>query len=241
MAPSRKGNLTDHVAEALGRSIVSGFYAPGAVFLITELCSKFDASRTVMREAVKILAAKGLVTSRPKVGSIIEPEQQWNLSDPDVLNWLLHLKGNTIPLLREFNDFRLAIEPTAAVLAARLNEKRSIDAIFKALDRMRAAEREEDDTLSADVDFHVTILHASRNRFFINMRHTIEVALRIAIRVTNRSKGVNGPSVPDHAKIADAIASGDELAASQAMRSLLLEARTLLTDQVRIPPEIESP
>jgi DNA-binding FadR family transcriptional regulator len=229
VAKARKGNLTDHVAGAVGRSIVSGDYAPGSVFLINELCETFNASRTVMREAVKTLTAKGLVTSRPSVGSIVEREENWNLSDPDVLDWFLHVKGNTIPLIREFNEFRLAIEPTAAAMAARAGNAHEIDAIDKALERMRAAERDEDDALDADVAFHVAILYASGNRFFLNMRHTIDVALRIAIRVTNRSKGVTGPNVPDHAKIADAIRAGDETAASDAMRSLLLESRSLLT------------
>ncbi len=236
----KKGNLTDHVAGALGRSIVSGEYAAGAVFQIIDLCNSFDASRTVMREAVKTLTAKGLVTSRPSVGSIVEAQENWNLSDPDVLDWFLHVKGNTLPLIREFNEFRLAIEPTAAALAARNGSVEAVDKIFAALDRMHAAERNEDDTLDADVEFHVAILKASGNRFFINMRHTIDVALRIAIRVTNRSKGVTGPNVPDHAKIAEAIRTGDSAAASDAMRHLLLEARSLLTGRVPMPADIDA-
>ncbi len=228
MAKTVRGNLTDHVAGALGHSIVSGEYKPGSVFLIDELCKTFDASRTVMREAVKTLTAKGLVTSRPSVGSIVEKPDNWNLSDPDVLDWFLQVKGNALPLIQEFNEFRLGIEPTAAALAARTQNKPAIEKIFKALERMRAAERQEDNALDADVEFHVAILHASGNRFFINMRHTVDVALRISIRVTNRSKGVDGPNVPDHAKIAEAIAAGDEMAAKAAMRSLLIEARSLL-------------
>lgn len=239
MAKFPKGNLTDYVAGTLGHSIVSGDYKPGSIFLIDELCKTFDASRTVMREAVKTLTAKGLVTSRPSVGSIVEKPDNWNLSDPDVLDWILNVKGNALPLIREFNEFRLGIEPTAAALAARAQDKPAIEKIFKALERMRAAERQEDNSLDADVEFHVAILHASGNRFFINMRHTIDVALRISIRVTNRSKGVDGPNVPDHAKIADAIAAGDETAAREAMRNLLIEARSLLKGPANIPPDLE--
>ena len=230
MAEARSTNLTDHVAGTLGRSIVSGDYGPGAVFQINELCKSFNASRTVMREAVKALTAKGLVTSRASVGTIVRDEAAWNLSDPDVLQWILHARGTRLPLIREFNDFRIAIEPTAAALAAQNADAAAIARIFTALERMRAAERGEDDSLDADVEFHVAILQASGNRFFINMRHTIDVALHISIRVTNRQKAVAVASAADHARIADAIRAGDAEGARAAMLNLLVEARLLLKD-----------
>jgi DNA-binding FadR family transcriptional regulator len=231
---TRGSNLTDHVEAVLGRMIVAGEYPQGAVFQIGDLTTTFNASRTVMREAVKSLTAKGLVTSRASVGSIVLPEEEWHLSDPDVLDWILHAKGNRLPLIREFNDFRLGVEPVAAGLAARRGDDNAIAAIHTALDRMRAAERGEDDSLDADIAFHVAILHASGNRFFINMRHTIEVALRISIRVTNRSKAVAGASSVDHARIADSITAGDEERARAEMQALLLEARQLLRDPAPI-------
>ncbi len=233
-----KGNLTDHVATSLGRSIVSGEYAAGSVFQINDLCSTFDASRTVMREAVKALTAKGLVTSRASVGSIVQKEENWNLSDSDVLDWFLHVKGNTVPLIREFMEFRLAIEPMAAMLAAERGEQAAIEKIYLALDRMKAAKNGEDDPLAADIEFHVAILHASGNRFYVNMRHTVDVALNISIRVTNRSKGVAGASVADHAKIADAIRAGDGEAAKKAMQNLIMEAQQLLRGKVPALDEI---
>ena len=230
MAEARSTNLTDHVAGTLGRSIVSGDYGPGAVFQINELCKSFNASRTVMREAVKALTAKGLVTSRASVGTIVRDEAAWNLSDPDVLQWILHARGTRLPLIREFNDFRIAIEPTAAALAAQNADAAAIARIFTALERMRAAERGEDDSLDADVEFHVAILQASGNRFFINMRHTIDVALHISIRVTNRQKAVAVASAADHAQIAEAIRAGDAEGARAAMLNLLVEARLLLKE-----------
>jgi DNA-binding FadR family transcriptional regulator len=238
LARGTTGNLTEQVMQSLGRAIVSGEYPTHSVFQIADLCSEYKASRTVMREAVKILTAKGLVTSRASIGSIVQNEQSWNLSDPDVLDWFLHVKGNTVPLLREFIDFRIGIEPKAAALAAARGDQAAIALIFKALDRMRAAERGEDDALEADVNFHVAILHASGNRFFINMRHTIDVALHISIRVTNRTKGVTLASIDDHARIAHAIKAGDIEAASEAALALLTEAQTLLTGQVKVPSDI---
>lgn len=238
MASGRSGNLTEHVASSLGKKIVSGDYAPGAVFQIGELCNEYDASRTVMREAVKALHAKGMVKSRASVGSIVLPEQDWNLSDPDVLNWFLHIKGTRLPLIRDFNDFRIGVEPAAAALAATRGSSEQKDAIYSALDRMKAAERGEDDSLDADVEFHVAILLASGNRFFINMRHTIEIALRISIRVTNQQKDVTVASSADHAKIADAIRDGDDEGARLSMQALLIEARRLLKSpkQINLEP-----
>jgi DNA-binding FadR family transcriptional regulator len=230
LVKARSINLTDHVAGELGRSIVSGQYSAGAVFQVNDLCVTFGASRTVMREAVKALTAKGLVTSRASIGNIVSPEEAWNLSDPDVLSWFLHAKGTRLPLIREFNDFRIAIEPTAAALAAARGDVDAIAKIFAALDRMRAAERGEDDSLDADVAFHVAILHASGNRFFVNMRHTIDVALHISIRVTNRQKAVAVASAADHAKVADAIRAGNSEGAHAAMLTLLVEARQLLKE-----------
>ena len=230
MARERKGSLVDKVEATIGNRIVGGNYAPSDVFQVADLCKEFDASRTVMREAIKSLTSKGLVTSRASVGTIVLAEPDWNLSDPDVLDWFLNSKGSRLPLIREFNDFRLGIEPSAAALAASRANSLDIARIFGALDRMRAAEKGQDDSLSADVEFHVAILHATGNRFFINMRHTIEVALRISISVTNRQKEVAVASASDHATIADAIQAGDADKAANEMRTLLLEARRLLRD-----------
>lgn len=230
MARGSKGSLVDRVEAALGDRIVSETYASGKVVQIADLCEEFGASRTVLREAIKSLTAKGLVTSRASVGTIVLAKSNWNLSDVDVLDWLLHSKGNRLPIIREFNDFRLGLEPVAAGLAASRGEEEDIAKIFAALDRMRAAERGEDDSLDADVEFHVAILHATGNRFFVNMRHTVEVALRISIGVTNRQKSVKVASVADHERIANAIGDHDQEAAEAEMRTLLMEARKLLRD-----------
>ncbi len=228
MTRIKTSNLAEHVSTALGRRIVSGEYAPAFTFQISDLCDEFKVSRTVMREAIKGLSAKGLVTSRASVGSIVSAERDWNLTDPDVLDWMLHIKGDRLPLIREFNAFRMGIEPEAARQAALTRDASHIAEIDAALERMRAAERGEDDSLEADIAFHLAILQASENRFFINMRHTIEVALQISIRVTNRKKAVAVASAADHALIADAIRVGDAEAASAAMCALIAEARRLL-------------
>jgi DNA-binding FadR family transcriptional regulator len=222
------GNFTRHIVQSLGKSIALGEFPSGTPLKPeAELCESFDASRTVLREAVKMLTAKGMLDARPRRGTMVLPESQWNLSDPDILNWLLDRKGS-LPIISEFAEMRLALEPAAAALAARniTEEQRSM--LEAAIDRMRAADVGQDDPLDADIAFHVGILEASNNRFFWNMRHTIEVALRFSIRITNRFKGVERASVEEHDRILQLILSGDANAAENEMRRLILEAKTLL-------------
>lgn len=226
------GNFTRHIVQTLGKSIALGEYPQGKPLKAeAELCEEFDASRTVLREAVKMLTAKGMLDARPRRGTIVLPESQWNLSDPEILNWLLSRKGS-LPIIAEFVDMRLAIEPTAASLAASNIDDESRASLISAIERMKAAARGEDDHLDADIAFHVGILKASRNRFFWNMRHTIEVALRFSIRITNQRKGVERASVDDHNRILEFILAGDSESAKNEMHDLLYEAKTLLNKNV---------
>lgn len=222
------GNFTRHIVQSLGKSIALGEFPAGSQLRPeAELCESFDASRTVLREAVKMLTAKGMLDARPRRGTMVLPESQWNLSDPDILNWLLDRKGS-LPIISEFAEMRLAIEPAAAGLAAKkiTDEQRLM--LEAAIERMRAADIGQDDPLDADIAFHVGVLEASNNRFFWNMRHTIEVALRFSIRITNRFKGVDRASVEEHDRILQLILSGDANAAEAEMNRLILEAKTLL-------------
>lgn len=221
-------NLTTHVLASIGRDIATGAYEPG-VALPTEdvLVKQFGASRTVIREAVKMLTAKGLVDTRPRRGTVVRTEADWNLADPDILEWLLHRKS-VLPLILEFAEIRLAIEPAAAALAAQKADEASLAEIDDALTRMKNAERNEDDPLTSDISFHVAILKAANNRFFWSLRFMVEVALRFSIRITNLRKGVERANVADHEKILNAIIAHDQQAAEASMRALILESKMLL-------------
>src|SRR6201996_9178663 len=112
-------NLTYTIVEQLGQAIVTGAYNASNTFPIeADLCKQFGASRSVLREAVKMLTAKGLLRARPRQGTSVEPESQWNLFDPDVLRWHLERKFS-VKLLLHFTEMRLAVEPNAAALAAK--------------------------------------------------------------------------------------------------------------------------
>lgn len=221
------------VALALGRAIAVGEYPPGATLPPeNELVGQFGTSRTVLREAVKMLTAKGLIDARPRRGTVVKPETEWNLADPDILSWLLHRK-NVLPLILEFADVRLAIEPAAASLAARHADESAIAEMQKALSRMRDAVTGDDDPLTADIAFHVAILKGSGNRFFWSLRYMVEVALRFSIRMTNQRKSDKRGTVDDHHRIFEAIIARDQHAAEASMRALVMEAKMLLYEAQR--------
>lgn len=225
-----QGNATQSIVQTLGVGIVTGQYEGKPFPTEKALSLQFDAARTIVREAVKMLAAKGLITSRPRQGIRIAPEDDWNLFDPDVLNWLLERRLSP-ELLLEFLEMRLAVEPAAAALAAQDATPAQKEALRRTIERLYAAERGEDSSLLADIAFHVAVLEASGNRFFKQMRVMIATALAISIRYTNRIQGRQA-SAPDHARVAQAICDGDPVRARETMLWLLEGARQLVKTQI---------
>lgn len=229
-------NLTYQLTHKLGAAIVRGEYAIDKSFPTeAELSIQFNISRSVTREAVKMLTAKGLIASRPRQGIRVMPGTHWNMFDADVLAWTLNARPS-IELLKEFTQLRMAIEPEAAVLAAANHQdSAAIKPIASALMRMKKADEGQDDPLAADIDFHCAILAASNNRFFFQLREFIQVALRVSIASTNQLKGVFNASYDDHKKIYDAIAAGDGAAAAAAVRVLLVEVLQLINASLAKP------
>src|ERR1700681_2078745 len=149
-ASVRDQNLTYTVAGSLGAAIVTRVYTAGNPMPIeAELCQQYRASRSVVREAVKMLTAKGLLGSRPRLGTWVQPEKNWNLLDPDVLGWLLERKFSA-PLLIEVTELRLAVERGAAAVADRGAGPTEKSAIRSAIERMQAADTGGDDPLESD-------------------------------------------------------------------------------------------
>ena len=219
-------NLTYGMLDNLGRAIVTGHYDQRTFPTEAELARQHGVSRSVTREAVKMLTAKGLLSARPRQGTVIQPAGNWNLFDTDVLRWLLERKFS-IELLVHFNQLRGAIEPEAAALAAGFAGPGDHRDIAAGLERMRAAEAGEEDPLDADIAFHVAILRASKNPFYAQFRDVVATALRTSIRFTNRIKGRTA-NIADHPSVAEAIAAGDAAAARAAMRRLIQDVLTLI-------------
>lgn len=226
--PELGRNLTYGLLDNLGRAIVTGRFEREAFPTEAELAKQHGVSRSVTREAVKMLTAKGLLSARPRQGTVVQPTTSWNLFDTDVLRWLLE-RQFSVELLKQFNQLRVAIEPEAAALAARFAEEADLQRINEGLARMEAAEQGLDDTLEADIAFHIAILRGSGNPFYAQFRDVVTTALRTSIRFTNRIKGRTA-SVADHAAVRDAILAGDPDGARVAMRELIGDVLELIDE-----------
>lgn len=221
-------NLTYALLDAVGKAIVVGEYDDSPFPTEADLAQQYAVSRSVTREAVKMLTAKGLLIARPRKGTSVQPASAWNLFDPDVLRWMLERKFS-LDLLRQFNELRIAIEPMAASLAATAADARGIGAIKAGYDRMVAAEAGDDDALEADIAFHIAILQASANPFYAQFRDVVMTALRTSIRFTNRFKG-HTASLPQHRAVLTAIEERAPERARAAMSALIEDVMALITD-----------
>lgn len=217
-------NLNAQTVEVLGRRIVEGHYKEGQQLPIEpELCAEFGVSRPIVREATKILIAKGLLRSKSKVGTIVQSRDSWNLLDADVLSWVTH----SLPA-NEFLDMlfeaRMAIEPSAAALAARKATAEDIQRIAAAYEDMKSAPTIAD-SIDPDVRFHQAILDATHNDVIRYIGHTLHNALAISISLTSWHQNIHETSLPRHEAVYKAIAARKEAAAEKAVRKLLLDSR----------------
>lgn len=226
--PAAGFNLTYLMHDTLGKAIVTGHYDETPFPTEAELAKQHEVSRSVTREAVKMLTAKGLLTARPRKGTSVQPASAWNLFDPDVLRWLLERKFS-LDLLRQFSELRIAIEPAAAALAARAADAEGLSAIHAGFQRMALAEAGADDPLEADIAFHVAILRASANPFYAQFQDVVATALRTSIRFTNRFKGRTA-SLSQHYGVLNAIQKHQPEQAQAAMHELIADVMALIAD-----------
>jgi DNA-binding FadR family transcriptional regulator len=218
--------LTYGMLDAVGRAIVTGQYDGKRFPTEAELATQYSVSRPVTRGALKMLTAKGLLSARPRKGTIIQPESAWNLFDTDVLRWLLD-RQFSLPLLRSFNELCIAVEPMAAQLAALHATPSGVAMIAAAYARMEAAERGDDDALEANIVFRVAILRACGNPFFVQFEDLVSTALRTSIRFTTRFQDRN-PGLPVHKSVLEAITSRDLEVASATLRSIIENVMILI-------------
>ncbi len=225
---AKLGRLTREIVDTLGRRIVSGRHKSLEILPTeSELAEQYEASRSVIREGIKILNAKGLVAARPRLGTYVLGSENWNFFDQDVLSWILEGRFS-LPLLVDFTNVRLGIEPRAAALAALTGKRKQIRAVRAGLNRMIAANKGEDEILASDIDFHLAILEASNNRFFLRLKPMVSAALAFSIRFTDNCVRDDSVKIKDHLRLCQAIEAGNENAASRASEKLLLSVLELI-------------
>jgi GntR family galactonate operon transcriptional repressor len=214
--------VRERVLGELGRRILAGQY-PQQSPLPTELqlCAEFGVSRTVMREATKMLTAKGLVVSRKRAGTIVQEASSWNRLDPDVLSWM----DATDPdpeFVRGLIEARLAIEPAAADLAAQRASASDLAKIEAGYLAMRAADLSDLAVCAqADVSFHVSILHASHNPVFAGLASLIGQALANSFRLTTSVSRNYSETLDAHGEVLEAIRMRQPELARSRMRALI--------------------
>lgn len=209
------------IARDLGVAIVSGRYPPG--FILDgeiEASEQLNVSRTAYREAVRILAAKGLVESRPKVGTRISPHERWQMLDPDVLSWIF--AGDPDPsLLRALFELRTIVEPAAASLAAMRRGPEHLREMRTAIDGMSRHTLHGEAGRQADQAFHAALLSASGNAFLSSLTNSVTAAIDALTEFKQRDAPLERDPVPDHKRVYDAIDDKDPEAARRAMAELI--------------------
>jgi DNA-binding FadR family transcriptional regulator len=222
MTYPRRG-LHGEVVHTIGLQIVSGELQPGDPLPPEdELTADLAVSRTVLREAVRVLAAKGLVQARPKTGTRVRPRSEWNIVDPDVLSWRAEASEDH-ELYTEVTEVRLAIEPFAARLAATRATEEEVAGIAEAYAAMEAGVSDQAAYLAADLLFHHRILVASHNELLGHVGDVLRVVLRQTFQFTTTFNTSRRRALPLHRAILDGIAAHDEEAAEQATRTLIAD------------------
>ncbi len=213
--------LHGQVAHEIGRQIVSGTIAEGG-FLPreAELSEQYAVSRQAIREALKVLAAKGLVASRRRAGTFVTPRSTWNLLDPDVLAW--HPPAELDPdFLNDLVELRRLIEPAALQFAAARGEPAGLKGIGAALQQMRDTISDNAAYAAADAEFHMAIFAASGNALIERLSHIIGPLLEASFRLQARYGPPGESSVALHATIYEGIVAGDTAKARRALESVL--------------------
>ncbi|WP_244468774.1 FadR/GntR family transcriptional regulator [Devosia limi] len=211
-------NLHSHVLWQLGEAIVSGRYPETSILPAdNELLTEFGVSRTVLREVLKTLAAKGLIEARARIGTRVLPRGRWNLFDGDVLAWHFE-QGPDVQFLRSLAEVRIGIEIEAAALAAERRTDAQALALHGWADKMGEASTAES-FARHDLEFHRAVAEASGNPFMASISSLVELALTAAFTISS-------PVEDDHAK-ALTVAAHRRIASAIAER-LPEEARTAM-------------
>ncbi len=233
MRASNARNLHGHVTQELGVRIVSGALRPGEALPREEvLADQMAVSRTALREAMRVLSAKGLIEARPKVGTRIREERYWHQLDADVLAW----RCASMPpaaFVQKLVEMREIIEPAAAAYAARRCSAEQFERLEMAYLAMEASSN-SDEWAEADLEFHEAVLNATNNELMVSLFSVVETALGSYFVLSARKSSDFKYSLPYHRKVFEAIRRRQPEAARRAMQQMILDSRANMTGKRRI-------
>lgn len=217
---ARRLGLHGRVVNDLGRRIVSGEIADGLPLPSQDDCCELvGASRSVLREALRVLAEKGMVEARPKAGTFVRPRAAWNFLDPNILEWCLET-SRAEEVLGHLYELRHMVEPVTAAMAAERAKLEDFIEMGKAYDDMVASDHDHS-IIEPDLRFHRAIIAASGNDVFVALGRVIESALKIAFEIGSSNPQGQDESLAMHKAILDAIVGRDGSAARNAMEELI--------------------
>lgn len=221
-AGSRGRGLHGQLVQQLGQMIVSGDLGADRPLVPEEIGQRFEVSRTVVRESLRVLEAKGLVSARPNVGTRVRPVSDWNLLDPDIIEWRA-FGPQRDDQRRELNELRWTIEPLAARLAAGHGREDVQQRLVDLVEIMSHALAQGDAlTFSrADAEFHALLIQVAGNRMLDHLSGIVSAALQVSGGPATGCERPTEASVAQHARIVDGLGSGDGAVAEGAMRQLL--------------------
>lgn len=224
-SPISRHLLHDQITRYLGLRILRGDITDIETELSTEteLSRHLNVSRNILRQALKVLAAKGLVEVRPKVGIHVQPRSNWNLLDPDLLTWQCEVGADDL-FIRNLCEVRLAIEPPAARLAAERATDEAVATLQYWYREMETRVGNRELFVDADMQFHSTIFSACHNDLLKQINATIGGALRASQDIVKQIPGGSADSLPLHKEVADTISKRDGWAAFGAMERLVKKA-----------------
>ncbi|MEN3585248.1 FadR/GntR family transcriptional regulator [Streptomyces sp. ZYX-F-203] len=221
-AGSRGRGLHGQLVQQLGQMIVSGDLGADRPLVPEEIGQRFEVSRTVVRESLRVLEAKGLVSARPNVGTRVRPVSDWNLLDPDIIEWRA-FGPQRDDQRRELGELRWTIEPLAARLAAGHGREDVQQRLSEMVQIMGHAAGQGDAlTFSrADAEFHMLLIQAAGNRMLDHLSGIVSAALQVSGGPVTGCDRLNEATLSQHGLIVDALSVGDGAAAESAMRQLL--------------------
>ena len=219
--PGAASGLHATVVDQIGMRIVQGDFPPGeALPTADDSTEMLGVSRTVLREAIKVLAGKGLVESRPRTGTRVRPRADWNFLDPDVLSWR-YAAGVSADDVKALFELRRAIEPMSAALAAQRATPEQVADLNAALAEMEEVCDDGERFAKPDLLFHQTILRMTGNELIGSLAALVETALIMSFRLSNDNPGGQRHSLPLHREVARKIAAGDGAGAQKALLVLI--------------------